>query len=114
MSFDTNQMFHEDEALTADGNSASLLVGPGEYDITIIVKSVSASDSVIFKAQESADDSTYVDLALFPSITAAGEYHRKVKTELEYLRLNRDVTGTDVSIVVSAGLTRGKSGGANA
>lgn len=110
MPFHKDQMF-TDAALEASGNSSDLLVGPGEYDISAIVRGLTAEETLDIDVYESADDSTYVKLANFKQIAADGEYHRKVQTRLEYLRLVYTLSGGAVT-KLRAGLTFGADGAA--
>lgn len=116
MAFDKNQLFDDgDTAITQDGKSPEkLLVGPGEYDVTVIVTTVSASDTIVVTVEESQDGTTFNDLSAFPEIDAPGIFHRKVQTQKEYLQLGYNVDGSQVSIKLVAGITRGRDGGANA
>lgn len=109
MTFHTNQLFNDgSSAVTADGQSSGLTVGPGEYDIDIVVQAKSGtSPTMDIKVQESDDGSTWYDLAVFPQMTAVGQWNRKVKTERERLRLDYNVGGTSPSFTLVAGLTRG-------
>lgn len=111
MAFEKNQLFDDGSTtITQDGKSpGKLLVGPGEYDITLIVTDV-ASDIVV-TVEESQDGTTFNDLVAFPEIVAPGVYHRKVQTQKEYLQLDYNV-GSTAKLV--AGITRGRDGGANA
>lgn len=111
MAFDSNQLF-KDAAVTADGNSTALQLGPGEYDITCRVTAVSGtSPTMDVTVAESDDNSTYNTLATFPQMTAKGQWHRKVKTQKKYLRLAFDVGGTSPSFTITAGPTIGRDGG---
>lgn len=111
MAFDKNQLFDDGSTtITQNGKSPEkLLVGPGEYDITMIVTDVSTD--IVVKVEESQDGTTFNDLASFPEVSAPGIYHIKVQTQKEYLQLDYEV-GSTAKLV--AGVTRGRDGGANA
>jgi hypothetical protein len=108
MTFHKDQLFFDGDTSITDETSADLQVGPGEYDLTAVVKEIDGAAEITIL--ESADDSTYVALATFPAITEVGTYHRKVTTQLEYLRMTVD-PGTSIKLV--AGPTRGRDGAAN-
>ena len=109
MTLHKDQLFNDGVTpVTADGQSSGLVVGPGEYDIAVIAQAVSGTTPTMdIKVQESDDGSTWVDLAVFPQMTAKGEWHRKVKTEKERLRLDYNAGGTTPSFTLIAGITEG-------
>lgn len=109
MAFDSNLLFNDGVTpVTADGQSSGLTLGPGEYDIEIDVQARSGtSPTMDIKVQESDDGSTWVDLAVFPQMTANGQWHRKVRTFKERLRLDYNAGGTTPSFTMVAGITRG-------
>lgn len=108
MTFHTNRLFNDgSSAVTADGQSSGLTLGPGEYDIDVVVQAKGGtSPTMDIKVQE-YNGSSWVDLAVFPQMTAVGQWHRKVKTEYEQLRLDYNVGGTSPSFTLVAGITRG-------
>jgi len=108
MAFHADQLFFDGDTSITEETSADLQVGPGEYDLSAVVKELDGSAEIT--VLESDDDSSYDVLATFPPITEVGNYHRKVVTQKEYLRMTVD-PGT--SIKLTAGPTRGKDGGAN-
>lgn len=108
MTFHKDQLFFDGDPAVEAPASVDLQVGPGTYDISVVVSALTGNATIA--VLESADDSTYVGLADFPTIDAVGEYHRKVTTQLEYLRMT--VTpGTSITLV--AGPTLGRSSQAN-
>lgn len=108
MAFDSNQLFNDgSSAVTADGQSSGLTVGPGEHDIEIDVQAKSGtSPTMDIKVQE-YNGSAWVDLAVFPQMTAVGQWHRKVRTAYDQIRLDYNVGGTSPSFTLVAGITRG-------
>lgn len=108
MTFHKDQLFFDGESAVTEETSADLQVGPGEYDISVVVTAITGDAEIT--VLESSDDSTYEALATFPPITKVGEYHRRVSTAQEYLMVT--VTpGTSITLI--AGPTRGKNGAAN-
>jgi len=95
MAFDSNQLFNTGvTAITADGQSSGLTVGPGEHDIEIDVQARSGtSPTMDIKVQE-YNGSSWVDLAVFPQMTAVGQWHRKVRTNYDQLRLSNQISFT--------------------
>lgn len=106
--FDSDQLFNTGvTAVTADGQSSGLTVGPGAHDIEVVVQAKSGtSPTMDIKVQE-YNGSSWVDLAVFPQMTAVGQWHRKVYTEYDQIRLDYNVGGTSPSFNLVAGLTRG-------
>lgn len=105
--FDSNLLYSDDQAVTADAASTNdLQHGPlKEVTVQITVKVVSGTSPTLdVTLRESADDSTYVDNVKFPQITAVGVYFRKFTTRHEYTRLYYDVGGTSPSFTVTAGI----------
>lgn len=108
MTFHKDQLFFDGDPAVTEETSADLQVGAGEYDLSAVVTAIDGAATIT--VLESDDDSTYEELATFPPISAVGEYHRKVSTEKEYLRMTVD-PGTSITLI--AGPTRGKNGAAN-
>ena len=102
--FDSEVLFHDgDAAVSGDGNSDGIQVGPGTYTIEIICQGKTGTwGSAVFKVRESADDITYNDLATFETISGTGvKFRMNVTTEKEYLSLNRVLTTITAITVVS-------------
>lgn len=113
--FDSNALFDDgDTAITTDGYGAgsALNVGPGTYTIEIICTSFNnTSGTDVITVQESNDDSTYNNLAVFETFSDVGVKHRmNVTTEKDYLKLYHDLT-TVTSVKVVAGIVAAHGGG---
>ena len=112
--FDSDALFDDGTtAIVADGYGAGSAVqtGPGTFTIEVIATAVVGSGSDKITVRESADDSTYNDLAVFENLTDEGVVARmNVTTEKEYLKLYHDLTGI-TSIKVVAGIVAAHGGG---
>ncbi len=106
---DSNLLFNNGEAaVTEDGQSDSLRVGPGTYTVEVVVSEVTGTTPTLdLTVQESADDSTFVDNVKFPQITGVGTHFRQVTTEHDYLRIDRDAGGTTPSFTYTCGIVPG-------
>lgn len=106
---DSNLLFNDGSAaVTADKQSDGIKVGPGTYTIEVVVSAKSGTSPTLdLTIQESADDSTYVGNVKFPQISGVGTHFRKVTTEHEYLRIDRDVGGTSPSFTYTCGIVPG-------
>lgn len=108
---DSNLLFNDGSAVTADEQSDGLHVGPGSYTVEVVVSAVSGTSPTLdLTVEESADNSTYVDNTVFPQISGVGTYFRKVTTEHEYLRIDRNVGGTSPSFTYTCGIVPGGRG----
>jgi len=107
---DSNLLFNNGEAaVTEDGQSSSLQVGPGTYTVEAVVSTVTGTTPTLdLTIEESADDSTFVDNVKFPQITGVGTYFRRVTTEHDYLRIDRDIGGSgDLDFTYTCGIVPG-------
>jgi hypothetical protein len=81
------------DATGVDFGSGDLL--PTVY--RAVVTAASASDTLDIKIQESADNSTWNDLAVFDQITAVGVYYVTARSPKRYRRYYATIAGTDPS-----------------
>ena len=109
--FDSNLLFYNATAVTADGNGTDLDIQKTTVDgvwVEVICTAVSGtSPTCDLKVQESDDDSTYNDVVTFPQITTTGRWVRKVQSKKRYLRMAADVGGTSPSFTLTAGIVTG-------
>ena len=109
--FDSNLLFYNAAAVTADGNSSSLHIYKTDTDgvwVEVVCTAKSGTSPTIdLKIQESDDDSTYNDVVVFPQITTTGRWVRKVQSKKAYLRMAADVGGTTPSFTLTAGIVTG-------
>ena len=106
---DSNLLFNDGTtAVTEDEQSDSLKVGPGTYTVEVVVSAKSGTTPTLdLTVQESADDTTFVDNVKFPQISDVGVHYRRVTTEHDYLRIDRDAGGTTPSFTYTCGIVPG-------
>ena len=96
-------------AITADGDSSSVQVGPGTYVVECIVQAITAADEMIPTVQESDDDSTWNDHTVLETLTNSKKISsREVKTDKEYLRIHWDINAS-ATMKIHAGIASAES-----
>ena len=112
MPFDKDLIINDGTvAVTADGQSTGLLIGPTVNDLTVEVICTAKSGTtptMDLTIEGSYDNSTWYPLVKFAQYNAVGTYRRKIPpNDYLYIRANYDVGGTTPSFTQKVMLTVG-------
>jgi len=108
--FDSNLLFSNAVAVTADGNSSAISVNKAPVrgvEVALIVTAVDGTSPTLDATIHESDDNFSSDnqrIGTFPQITGIGRWFQRVRTKKAKMRLTYDVGGTSPSFTITAGI----------